>query len=279
MAYQDIDPAQLQDLLDSTRLIILDQRDPATRAMGELPGAQSVTDLLIGQLVRRRRASPAVLVYCYHGNQSRELCSFLSQLGLPQVYNLAGGWDALERWRQAHKAATDKGSQPHVSWLEERGFDPQDLNSRIDMGMSALMIASLEGRIELVKKLLALGADPNHINDDYHHALWFACVNGEVDLVSTLIENGADIDNRNVNGVTCAIYAASTGKLEVLKCLVDAGADLELCTHDGYDALDSATTLEVLRYLRRRQKASLAGSFDPVKRQRPNVDHVGPTGP
>ena len=65
-----------------------------------------------------------------------------------------------------------------------------------------------------------------------------------------LIACGSDLDNRNVNGVTCAIYAASTGKLEVLRILVDAGANLDTCTLDGVDALDSASTLPVLRYLK-----------------------------
>ena len=42
------------------------------------------------------------------------------------------------------------------------------------MGMTALMQASLEGDEALIDYLLEHGADPNHINDDGHHALWFA---------------------------------------------------------------------------------------------------------
>ena len=75
-------------------------------------------------------------------------------------------------------------------------------------------------------------------------------VQGDPDLVSLLIEKGGDVDNQNVNGATCAIYAASTGKLEILKRLVAAGADLSLETSGGYNALESAATLPVLRYLR-----------------------------
>ena len=43
------------------------------------------------------------MFYCYHGNQSRELCDFLGQLGLNRVYNLVGGWEAWENWQ--HQAA------------------------------------------------------------------------------------------------------------------------------------------------------------------------------
>jgi ankyrin repeat protein len=102
----------------------------------------------------------------------------------------------------------------------------------------------------LVEELLALGANPNHVNDDDHHALWFACVHGNPELVSLLIAHGANIDNQNVNGATCAIYCASTDKLEVLQRLVQAGADLARETSGGYTALESASTLPVLKFLR-----------------------------
>ncbi|MBU1666339.1 MAG: ankyrin repeat domain-containing protein [Gammaproteobacteria bacterium] len=71
--------------------------------------------------------------------------------------------------------------------------------------MSPLMLAALKGKRPLVEERLGLSADPNHVNDDDHHALWFACVHGDPDLVSLLIAHGA----------TCAIYTASTGKLDV----------------------------------------------------------------
>jgi len=86
------------------------------------------------------------------------------------------------------------------------------------------------------------------LNDD-DHALWFACVHGDPELVSLLIAHGANVDNQNVNGATCAIYTASTGKLDVLKRLMEAGAKLDKETSGGYTALESASTLPVLKYL------------------------------
>ena len=246
MSYHDIHVAEVGELLQKDSLTIIDMRDAQARSKGQLPNAQLPSDELIGQLVRQRRSKPDVLVYCYHGNSSRDLCSFLTQLGLSQVYNLVGGWAAWESWQQQAPALDES----HKQWLLEQGFDPDNLNSRVDMGMSPLMLAALKGEHGLVDALLSAGADPKQINDDEHHALWFACVNGDTTLVEKLIACGSDLDNRNVNGVTCAIYAASTGKLEVLRILVDAGANLDTCTLDGVDALDSASTLPVLRYLK-----------------------------
>jgi rhodanese-related sulfurtransferase len=246
MAYQDIHVNELQTLLQKVDLTIIDMRDQQTRSRGELPRALTPSDELMGTLVSQRRNHPTILVYCYHGNSSRDLCSFLSQMGLTQVYNLVGGWAAWESWQQ-QVPALEAG---HKAWLADKGFDPENLNSRVEMGMSPLMVAALEGEQQLVDALLAAGADPKQVNDDEHHALWFACVNGDIGLVEKLISCGSDINNRNINGVTCAIYAASTGKLEVLKTLVEAGADLAIATHDGVSVLESASTLPVLKYLR-----------------------------
>lgn len=246
MSYQDIHVSEVEQLLELEGLVIIDHRDPQARARGQLPNALPSSDAVMHSIMRRRRSNPPVLVYCYHGNSSRDLCSLLSQLGLSRVYNLAGGWQAWESWQQARPGL----SEPHRQWLLAQGFEPDKLNSRIDLGMSPLMLAALRGEHELVGALLAAGADPNMINDDHHHALWFACVNGDTALVRKMIDHGARIDNRNINGVTCAIYAASTGKLEVLRVLVEAGADLSIATDDGITALEGASTLPVLRFLK-----------------------------
>ncbi|MBI5936573.1 MAG: ankyrin repeat domain-containing protein [Betaproteobacteria bacterium] len=151
-------------------------------------------------------------------------------------------------WDAAQARAKAEPSPALAVWLAGQGL--AHCHARTDTGMTPLMLAALKGERALLEELLALGADPNHVNDDDHHALWFACVHGDPALLALLIERGADIDNVNVNGVTCAVYAASTGKLDVLKCLVEAGADLSKETSGGYTALDSAATLPVLKYLR-----------------------------
>ncbi len=251
MSYQDIHASEVAELLQTEGLLVIDQRDPQTQSKGQLANAQPASDAVINQLMRARRQDPPVLVYCYHGNQSRDLCSFLSKFGLNRVYNLEGGWEAWQHWQaQAESGSAHDLNQTQRNWLLSHGFDPEDLNSRVELGMSPLMLAALQGEHALVEALLMAGADPRQVNDDEHHALWFACVHGDIALVRTLIAAGCELNNRNVNGVTCVIYAASTGKLEVLQTLIEAGADLSIATHDGVNALESASTLPVLRFLR-----------------------------
>jgi rhodanese-related sulfurtransferase len=91
VSYRDILAAEVDELLRTEQPIVIDQRDAQSRSKGQLPNAVAASDAVINKLVRQRRSNPAVLVYCYHGNQSRDLCSFLGQLGLNRVYNLKGG--------------------------------------------------------------------------------------------------------------------------------------------------------------------------------------------
>lgn len=247
VTYRDIHPSEWPALRDEPDLLVFDMRDPASYAAGHLDGAVPVTDSAVRQLIKSRQRQRPVLVYCYHGNSSRDLCELLAGFGFERVHNLVGGWQA---WKQGI-GAQDSGLS---GWLAGRGFPSDGIHVRLDNGMSPLMVASLQGERQVVEALLAHGADPNHVNDDDHHALWFACVHGDPELVSLLIAHGANVDNQNVNGATCAIYAASTGKLEVLRRVVEAGADLGLETTGGYTALDSASTLPVLKYLRSQQE-------------------------
>jgi uncharacterized protein len=250
--YLDILPHQLAELLAEPNLLIIDHRDALSHARGHLDGARLAEEALLKQLMRQRQTPRPVLVYCYRGNSSQDLCRLISGFGYPQVYNLAGGWQAWEAHLAASRADTSPLADELAAWIKAQGFDEPHLNARLDNGMTPLMVAALKGTRPQLEQLLALGADPNHVNDDQHHALWFACVQGDPEVVTLLIDHGAHVDNQNVNGATCAIYAASTGKLAVLQRLVDAGANLHLETTGGYTALESASTLPVLKYLRSR---------------------------
>lgn len=257
MSYQDIHASEVAALRAEPELVIFDIRAPSVFERGHMEGAQQADDAALMQFMKKRQRQRPVLVYCYHGESSRDICQFIAGFGFERVYNLEGGWAAWEQFTTQN--APSDASERLATWLRVRGYPESSVHARNDTGMTPLMVAALQGERELVEELLALGADPNHVNDDDHHALWFACVHGNPDLVTLLIAHGANVDNQNVNGATCAIYSASTGKLEVLKCLVEAGADLRKETTGGYTVLDSASTLPVLKYLR--EVAKVRGSL------------------
>ena len=247
MSYETLFANQVEDLLADEKTLVFDHRDTRSYASAHLPGAIPASDENLGRLIKSRAYDRPILVYCYHGNSSRDLCKFIMQFGFRTVYNLEGGWQAWSA--HANRLQTDISNELH-HWLGMNGFDASNLNSRIENGMSSLMIAILQGSKTLVSELLEAGVDPNLLNDDDNNALWFACVNGEPEIIRLVIDYGVDIDNQNVNGATALIYAASTGKIEAVKLLTENQANLHKKTLDDFTALESAASLPVLKYLK-----------------------------
>ncbi|MEO5924168.1 MAG: ankyrin repeat domain-containing protein [Bryobacteraceae bacterium] len=104
---------------------------------------------------------------------------------------------------------------------------------------TALMWASAQGHLDVVKALLKAGADPNlkaHVtqitnrkNADHPSggftALMFATRNGHSDVVKALIAGGADPKLTNADGATATIIAIVNDRLDLAKQLLDLGAD------------------------------------------------------
>jgi rhodanese-related sulfurtransferase len=247
MAFKPLSVLQLPELMKDADTVIIDIRDTQSFTADHIPGAVAISDQVISQLIRTRNQPRTVVVYCYRGISSKDICRLLSSAGLSEVYNLEGGWQA---WADIHQKPGAALSGQATRWLQKYGFEHGNLNSRIENGMSPLMVAAKDGNTEVLWELLESGADVNLLNDDENPALWFACFNGNPAIINMLIEYGAKVNSQNVNGATCLIYASSAGKFDVVKTLVEAGAEINVQTLDGFNALDSAASLPVLRYLK-----------------------------
>ena len=135
MSFRTLIVDQVESFLAQDGAVILDHRDASTYARGHLPGAMQVHDQLIMQLIKKGKETP-VLVYCYRGNSSKDICTLLVNFGLKNVYNLEGGWQAWEGLKTNQTAVV---SNELKAWLIDYGFDPLNLNSRIENGMSPVM--------------------------------------------------------------------------------------------------------------------------------------------
>jgi len=247
MPYHVLEAVEVDGFIAAHDPLILDMRDPASRARGTIAGAEVITDELIAALRRSRAFERPILIYCYHGISSHDMAAFFAGLGFRQVYNLTGGWAA---WEASRPVAQDTASPLLARWYAARGFAPGTPAARIARGMTPLMQASLAGEVAIVEELLGFEACRHLTNDDGNTALWFACKGDHTEVMRRLLQAGLDPDHQNPEGVTCLIYAASAGKLAVVRTLLEAGADQSLATLDGFTALDCAATLPVLRLLR-----------------------------
>ena len=137
-----------------------------------------------------------------------------------------------------------------AQWLHNNNYNYEDLNQPGENGDTALMKATKEGSIEIVRDLIAEGAEIDLRNNDGNNALWFACFGNHVELINFLIDAGINIDNQNDNGATALMYVASAGKTELVKLLLQKGANTQLKNLDDFRAVDFASTLEILTILR-----------------------------
>ena len=93
--------------------------------------------------------------------------------------------------------------------------------------MTALMLASYKGRVEIVKLLLNYGAQVD-IKDNKNGwtALTHASINGHIDILKILLDHGAQVDVKDKVGSTAYMHAkyGDYTQPDCAKLLLDHGA-------------------------------------------------------
>ena len=123
---------------------------------------------------------------------------------------------------------------------------------------SALMLAALDGELELCATLLKMDAD---VNKPGWAPLHYAATNSRLDVMRLLLENFAYIDAASPNGTTPLMMAAMYGNSSAVKLLLEAGADPTLKNQLGFTAIDFA------QQVKRTESAEIIAAF--VRARRP----------
>jgi uncharacterized protein len=143
-----------------------------------------------------------------------------------------------------------KDPLPVIKKLLDAGADPNAVinstpRARMREGSprivfaTALMRAAFAGDLELVKLLLARGADPHIPSSDRETTLAAACglafINGyhrqrppaeRLEVVKLMLDLGEDINHADSYGITPLMAAANLGDVNIVRYLIDKGADL-----------------------------------------------------
>ena len=176
----------------------------------------------------------------------------------------AGAFDDFFRAVRTDDAGT-------VAQLLERGFDPNpheesgqsalslavreradhvidallkhpqlEVNAQNRVGETALMLAALQGRLDLVRRLLDRGAA---VAQEGWTPLHYAASGPDTQVVALLLARGAAIEARSPNGTTPLMMAARYGNEQSVAVLLEHQADTQMRNDRGMSAADFARSV------------------------------------
>ena len=133
--------------------------------------------------------------------------------------------------------AAAEGNIEIVRFILRKGAD---INTKNNIGGTALMLAAENGNTEIVNLLLDKGADINSKDKDGWGALIFAAQNGHTEIITLLLDKGVDINLKTNIGTTTLMFAAKNGHTETVTLLLDKGSDIHAKFKNGATALMAA---------------------------------------
>lgn len=102
-----------------------------------------------------------------------------------------------------------------------------EVNAAQGDGMTALHWAAYRDDLQMVKALLASGADVKAATrDGAITPLFLACANGDAAMIAEMLKAGADAKSVKANGTTALMMAAEAGNPDAVRVLVEHGADV-----------------------------------------------------
>lgn len=158
--------------------------------------------------------------------------------------------------RERHEAVKILAERHGITRVDEVYEDGETLLSRA---------AGCESCLELLRLLLAAGADVNHADADGCTPLYRACTAFNTDGARLLVEGGADVNAATREGETPLMNAALGNHAEMVKILLQAGAEVNAVDAQGctaQDAAEAACSRECMRLLQR--AGGRAGRKDPL---------------
>lgn len=107
--------------------------------------------------------------------------------------------------------------------------------------ITPLFLAATNGNGRMIESMLKAGADPNSTNSLGTTALMKAAAAGDSDAVKILLEHGADVNKaESARGQTALMFAASMNRAEAIRLLAAHGAN--------FNATSKVTKLEKARF-------------------------------
>ena len=141
--------------------------------------------------------------------------------------------------------------EENIEEVERLLAEGEDVNFKNKTGLTALMIASNKGLVEIATSLINAGANVDDANKGGATPLMLASTKGHTEIVALLIAAEANIDIKNENGATALSTARKKGYIEIIeliekvdsKSLDDTKEALKEAGEKGYEVLKEASKI------------------------------------
>lgn len=168
------------------------------------------------------------------------IMKYACEYDLPEIlyhaYTFTNGVDNYVR--QIHLAQAAGAGSYNVSILL---LDDSKMSSKEPFeDQGALLKASRNGHTDVVKLLVAHGANIHQTGDGIETALHWAAEFGKDEICQILLDKGAEIDARDRYGVTPFMAAARRGREAVCDILIGHSPDIDATENDGITVLTHA---------------------------------------
>lgn len=161
------------------------------------------------------------------------LCLLIAQLALVTISTAVYSADVhtvdlKKRWRSA--ISNDRSDILHsllVQLENKHGDTAALLKTDAPNGKSALMVASKQGELHLVKLMVRFGADINEVTATGGTPFMFAVLGDHITVADWLYRRGANINARGSNGWSAATIAGAKGQTNMLEWLIESNANVD----------------------------------------------------
>lgn len=91
IGYKEIEAGDLQSMLATSKVLLVDVRNDDEVARGIIPGAAHIPLALLPLQYESLSGDDALVFYCHSGMRSAQAAAFIVNKGRSNVYNLRGG--------------------------------------------------------------------------------------------------------------------------------------------------------------------------------------------
>ena len=98
--YKCISITEAKAAVQSKNAVFVDIRDKPSFLKCHIPNAIHLSQRNLDSFLSDRKKDDHIIVYCYHGNSSRDTSEFLMRQGFKNVYSLNGGFSEYKKLNQ-----------------------------------------------------------------------------------------------------------------------------------------------------------------------------------